>query len=171
MESDATLSSTAPARATWWWPRSASNPGESPVSEDHVQFVVARVLDVADVLWCHTPNGQLRDPIIAGRLVAAGVKAGVPDCLIFDLRKALELKRERGGRVEPDQKRWLEQLERAGWETAVAHGTQAALEVLETWGIDVGACLERVEALGYRLDGGRMVKVPAKRTRRGSQAG
>lgn len=131
-----------------------------------MQFVVARVLDALGVLWMHTPNGQLRDPIVAGHLVAAGVKAGVPDVMIFDGRRALELKREKGGRLEPDQRNWLDQLAGHGWETAVAHGSLAALEQLERWGFDVCAALEQVErALGYRLEGGRMVKQKQKRRR------
>lgn len=132
-----------------------------------MQFVVARVLDAAGVLWCHVPNGQLRDPIVAGRLVGAGVKAGVPDVLIFDDGRsyAIELKRV-GGRVSPDQDRWLEALKRRGWHVAVARGTTEALACLEGWGIDVTKALERVEStLGYRLEGGRLQKGTNPRTR------
>lgn len=150
--------------------RVAQGPEDPDVSEEHVQFVVARVLDAAGVLWCHVPNGQLRDPVVAGKLVAAGVKAGVPDVLIFDSfdrNYALELKRV-GGRLSPDQARWIAELERRGWRVAVAHGTTEALAQLDRWDIDVTKALERIETtLGYRLVGGRLQKAknPRNRTR------
>lgn len=126
-----------------------------------MQFAVARVLDATSLRWCHPPNGDLRDLIVAGRLVAAGVKGGVPDVLIFGglgQPCALELKRDRGGRVSPEQRDWIEGLAGLGWRTAVAHGTQQAFAQLEAWGVDVEGALEQVErTLGYRLEGGRMV--------------
>lgn len=124
-----------------------------------MQFVVARVLDALDLVWCHTPNGQLRDPVIAGRLVSAGVKAGVPDCMIYSGQMALELK-SLDGSLSADQRRWLERLAALGWRTGWERGTRKSLERLDAWGLDVAGALDQVErTLGYRLEGGRMVKL------------
>ena len=52
-------------------------------SEESEQIKLAQWLDLAKVLWCHVPNGGGRSKREAARLKAAGVKAGVPDVLIF----------------------------------------------------------------------------------------
>lgn len=66
-------------------------------SEDNFQKSVARYLDSKGVLWFHCPNGGHRNVAEAAKLKAMGVKAGVPDVLIFQPRKgyhgfAIELK-------------------------------------------------------------------------------
>lgn len=53
-------------------------------SEEHEQRALAQWLDLNRILWCHVPNGGQRSKAVAGKLRAAGVKAGVPDVLIFD---------------------------------------------------------------------------------------
>jgi hypothetical protein len=47
---------------------------------------------------------------------------------------ALELKAE-GGRVSDAQREFLADMERAGGNTALAYGLDAALAVLEAWGL------------------------------------
>lgn len=53
-------------------------------SEEAEQRALAQWLDLHRILWCHVPNGGQRSKAVAGKLKAAGVKAGVPDCLVFD---------------------------------------------------------------------------------------
>jgi hypothetical protein len=66
-------------------------------SEDNFQKAVARYLDIKGVFWFHCPNGGSRNKAEAAKLKSMGVKAGVPDVLIFEPRKgyygfAIELK-------------------------------------------------------------------------------
>ena len=64
------------------------------------------------------------------------MRAGVSD-LILEHRSriyALELKAE-GGRVSDAQREFLADMERAGGNTALAYGLDAALAVLEAWGL------------------------------------
>lgn len=71
-----------------------------------------------------------------------GVKAGVPDLLIFDppptcpdnVGTAIELKRRKGGRVTPEQTDWLNDLKDRGWAVAVCQGATEAIEFLESLG-------------------------------------
>jgi len=77
-------------------------------------------------------------------LKASGVVRGVPDLLIFDpppLREAvgvaLELKREKGGSVSPEQQRWLQELNARGWVAIVARGAADALRQLRELGFEV----------------------------------
>lgn len=55
--------------------------------EDELQTVVARYLDVvskqSQFFWFHVPNGGHRHAVVAGKLKAQGVKAGVWDCLLI----------------------------------------------------------------------------------------
>lgn len=119
---------------------------------------LARWLDRRGVLFTHVPMGGRRDPKEAARLKAIGTKAGVPDFLIFSLPPgtpygagvpvdvhgepvplpprgvAIEMKKARGGRVEPAQERWLEALRKVGWEAFVAHGAKDAIARLEGLG-------------------------------------
>lgn len=113
-------------------------------SEAVEQSKLRKALDRADLLWCHVPNGELRDPIIAGRLCSLGVKAGVPDLLIFSRCPwfpeargvAIELK-VKGGRVSPDQRRWHEELKGEGWIVGIAWSAAEAIQCLENVGFEI----------------------------------
>lgn len=82
----------------------------------------------------HVPNGGHRSKATAGRLKAAGVKAGVPDLFLPVPRgkyhgMVCELKVQ-GGRLTPDQRAWLETLTEFGYYAVVAFGADEALESL-----------------------------------------
>lgn len=57
-------------------------------SEEAEQRALAQWLDLHRILWCHVPNGGQRSKAVAGKLKAAGVKAGVPDVLVFNQPRA-----------------------------------------------------------------------------------
>lgn len=94
------------------------------------------------VLWTHPPNGGNRNAVTGAKLKRQGTKPGVPDALIFtpppvrpDVRGvALELKRTKGGRLSPEQREWLENLDRLGWITLVCKGATAAQRALRELG-------------------------------------
>ncbi len=123
-------------------------PAQAPRSEAHEQNDLRKVLDLLRVRWFHPANGELRDPVTAARLVSLGVKAGVPDVIITskvpsrpEVRGvAIELKKRGGGRVSPDQKRWLEGLTQDGWVVAVCHGSDEAVAFLASlgWSLEAG---------------------------------
>ena len=108
-------------------------------SEADEQRMLAKVLDLARLRWCHTPNGGSRNLREAANLKRAGVKAGVPDVLIFTpaLRAprgtALELK-VKGGALREEQREWLEALRALGWATVVAYGYEDAIAQLRALG-------------------------------------
>lgn len=82
-----------------------------------------------------TPNGGHRHPATAARLKAEGVKPGVPD-LHLPVGKGnyhglwIELKRRKGGRLSPDQKWWVEQLERYDNRVVVCRGYDEAVAAI-----------------------------------------
>jgi len=126
-------------------PRVKTKPSDE-WTESQIQRGVAAVLDRLGVCWCHVPNEGKRNKIAGSRLKAAGLKSGVPDILIFDPAPndptvrgvAIELKRNKGGRLSENQKEWLDNLSRLGWHTAVCKGYGAAIKELERLGFIKG---------------------------------
>lgn len=84
----------------------------------------------------HCPNGGKRSKIEASIFKGLGVKAGIPDVLIFYRAQifGLELKAD-SGRLTPIQRQALNEMEVAGARTAVAHSLDEALVTLECWGV------------------------------------
>jgi len=113
-------------------------------SEQSEQIALARRLDCARprILWAHVPNGGSRDQREVQKLRASGVKAGVPDVLVFTPTAkapcgvALELKAEgKGyGDVADEQREWLAGLAAYGWATVVAFGCDDAVGQLRALG-------------------------------------
>lgn len=129
-------------------PRSAPSAPRQPTEAD-IQKTLVSYLDHANLLWTATANGGKRDKRTAAGLKAQGVKAGVPDILIFTPPPtgvgsglALELKRDAGygrqrGRLSTHQRIWLEELRALGWRAEVVYGLDHALEILRSCGYDL----------------------------------
>ena len=84
-------------------------------------------------LLYHCPNGELRDKIIALKLKRLGVKKGVPDLFLPVARCGfnglyIEMKRKHGGRLSPEQKQWLADLEAEHYRAIVCHGGEEACD-------------------------------------------
>jgi hypothetical protein len=109
------------------------------MSEFKVQCAVADHLSkrgASGAVWWHTPNGGERNRLDAALFKRQGVKAGIPDILVFYRSKlyALELKAD-SGVVSDNQKEMLSALAREGAETGVAYGLNEALAWLEQRGL------------------------------------
>ena len=119
----------------------ATRPTLPEPTERQIQRAVAEVLDLAGVLWTHVPNEGRRDGKTGKLMKAAGMKAGVPDVLIFDRPPkfpqcpgiAIELKR-RGGRSSDAQKQWLTNLHARGWIVVTSDSVDHALDLLRRCG-------------------------------------
>lgn len=88
------------------------------------------------------PNGSKRTKGHGGKLVGQGMKAGVPDlCLAWPAEVNgvqyhglyVEMKRVRGGRVEPEQRDWLNRLDKAGYLALVAKGAGEAIGIIQEY--------------------------------------
>lgn len=71
----------------------------------------------------------------AGKMKAEGVKKGIPDTMLPVARGRyhgafIEMKRLRGGRVEPEQTEWHENLRLQGYFVAVCYGWVNASETI-----------------------------------------
>lgn len=93
--------------------------------ERDLQIRCANLLDRHKALWCHVPNSLFSNHISAGWHKRQGMKAGVPDILIFEPTKtyhglAIELKVGKNKPTERQQE-WLDDLKARGWRTEVVY--------------------------------------------------
>lgn len=84
------------------------------------------------------PNGGRRDARTAASLKMEGVRAGVPDLFFAHPTRSayglfLEMKKEKGGRVSPDQKEQMEALSNEGYVCKVARGCVEAVRIFEDY--------------------------------------
>lgn len=111
-------------------------------TEDQEQAALVDWLKLHNILFAHVPNGGARDKVTGAILKRLGVSKGCPDILIFDRPPkapecagvAIELKRQKGGRVTPEQTAWLEHLKARGWAVAVCRGAMEAIRFLQELG-------------------------------------
>ena len=81
------------------------------------------------------PNGGHRHPVVAAKMKAEGVKAGVPDLQLPVPRGVyiglfIEMKRKVGGVVSKKQAEWREALSAVGHCVRVCHGWEDAVKTI-----------------------------------------
>ena len=121
------------------------------MNENDLQRAVAKVLDYSGLTWFHPPMEGFRNPRTGGHMKAKGMKAGVPDCLIFspfpdpgadesdrDLNEvrgywlnglAIELKVGKN-KPTPAQLEWADKLRACSWRVEVCRSMDEVLAVL-----------------------------------------
>jgi len=75
------------------------------------------------------PNGGARTITTAARLKVEGVSRGVPDLYVPAWKLWVEMKRQKGGRVDPEQADWHAYLESVGDMVVVCKGAEHAKEL------------------------------------------
>lgn len=93
---------------------------------------------VAEDLLFAIPNGGERNVIVASRLKAEGVRAGVPDLFLAVPRGEysglfIEMKKPKGGRVSDNQKHLLGILGEQGYRATVCNGWIEAKAAIENY--------------------------------------
>ena len=91
-----------------------------------------------DLPFFAIPNGGHRHAAIGQKMKLEGVQAGVPDLLIARPAHGfaglfIEMKRQKGGRLSPEQKAWLARLAAEGYAAEVAAGAEAAVSIVERY--------------------------------------
>lgn len=107
--------------------------------EEKEQEWLCEFLDLTKLDYCAVPNGGHRHKRTAIAMKRTGVKAGVPDILIFSrplhdpavVGVAIELKRTKGGRVPKTQRDWHEKLRGHGWIVLVCRGAGHAIDCIK----------------------------------------
>ena len=104
-------------------------------SEDNLQMATAQIVALhRDLIAFHTPNGGLRNFVVAAKLKRMGTLPGVSDWLILKKTKnfsgaCIELKVKKGSLSKP-QIEFLERAEKEGYFTAVAWSIEGFQEAL-----------------------------------------
>jgi hypothetical protein len=84
------------------------------------------------------PNGGARNVIVATKLKAEGVRAGFPDLMLLTPRMGfagliIELKRIKGGRMQPEQVEWQTWLNEQGFMAVTCNGFEAARDTIKSY--------------------------------------
>ena len=97
-------------------------------SEDHEQMMFVQWFrrSYPGVLIFAIPNGGARHSAVAMKLKATGVVKGIPDLFVPAWSLWIEMKRQDGGRVSPEQKEVMAYLEGIGHRAIVAKGAEDA---------------------------------------------
>ena len=74
------------------------------------------------------------------RQKAMGLRKGFPDIVIFAKNKSkthevlcIEMKRQEGGKLKPEQEAWIQKLDEADYVVGIAYGCEAAIRVLHKY--------------------------------------
>ena len=112
---------------------------KSPENVIHKAVVDYLNLQYPESLWVHVPSEGKRTRFEQFVAKMLGLKAGVPDLLIFDedyfMRYrglAIELKSAKGKLTE-NQKEFLKQLENRKWKTAVCYDSETAINIIDEY--------------------------------------
>ena len=116
---------------------------------EQVQVINFLRVQYPDVLFNASPAGvrygKGKEAIIRGGMMKrAGAQAGFPDIFIYqvvirgDEHKwysglAIEMKREKGGQVSPEQQQWIDKLNEHGYKAIVAHGYDEAVKAINEY--------------------------------------
>jgi len=81
------------------------------------------------------PNGGMRNRVVAAKLKAGGVRAGVPDLMLLTPRHGfaglvIEMKREKGSKMSPEQADWLDWLAKQNFMAVVCKGFEPAKDTI-----------------------------------------
>lgn len=117
----------------------AKKPGQKEHSAQVRLFKLLRERGIPGLLAFAVPNAAVRSPNEWQRMKAEGFMTGAAD-IVFSIppngRGAyLEMKREKGGRIEDDQRYFARKAIESGALHAFARGFDEAVEVLCLWGL------------------------------------
>ena len=112
-------------------------------------MAVASLLDASGLWWFHPANGEHRNPITGAKLKRMGVKAGMPDIMILDGFRYLEMPEDlpawccglaielkapdaKGKRPKPraNQLEWHDRLRKCGWRVSVCYSLDEVMGIL-----------------------------------------
>ena len=72
------------------------------------------------------PNGGNRNRVTAAQMKAEGVMRGVPDLFVPSMGLWIEMKRQKGGALSPDQKAWRDYLQQHNYRWILGKGFEDA---------------------------------------------
>ena len=120
--------------------KSASRRKVSPESESNQQEIVVKYLRLAypDALYCASAGGMWTSDSQRIKMARTGYVKGFPDLFIYEPRGefhglAIEMKKVKGSKIEPEQVQWQEQLRNRGYASYICKGNEEAIKVIDEY--------------------------------------
>lgn len=89
-------------------------------------------------MLAHIPNEGKRTKTTGARLKREGLRRGYPD-IVLDVPRGeyhglkIELKRRKGSKITPDQKKWIIKLNKQGYAAAFCYGWEQAWDFIHAY--------------------------------------
>jgi hypothetical protein len=120
--------------------KSTSRRKVSPESESNQQEIVIKYLRLAypDALYCASAGGMWTSDSQRIKMARTGYVKGFPDLFIYEPRGkfhglAIEMKKVKGSKIEPEQVQWQEQLRNRGYASYICKGKDEAIKVIDEY--------------------------------------
>ena len=112
----------------------------APESEANQQEIVVKYLRLAypNALYCASAGGMWTSDSQRIKMAKTGYVKGFPDLFIYEPRGefhglAIEMKRVKGSKIEPEQIEWQEQLRNRGYASYICKGKDEAIKVIDEY--------------------------------------
>lgn len=86
------------------------------------------------------PKNAFNWAAYSNSLKRMGLSKGFPDLIVLARNKSqthevlfIEMKRQKGGRVSPEQKEWIQKLDNNGYCVGIAKGFESAVKILDKY--------------------------------------
>lgn len=114
-----------------------TTPRETPRESWEQQSLVAELerLEPGILMEINPAAGMKLDKRMAAAVKTLGYQAGTLDIFLPEHRIYIELKRQKGGALSPEQKARIPRLEEAGYRVIVAKGAVDAIDQLRKLGL------------------------------------
>jgi hypothetical protein len=120
--------------------KSSSKRKPTPESEANQQEIVVKYLRLAypDALYCASAGGMWTSDSQRIKMARTGYVKGFPDLFIYEPRGeyhglAIEMKKVKGSKIEPEQVQWQEQLRNRGYCSYICKGSEEAIKQIDEY--------------------------------------
>jgi hypothetical protein len=120
--------------------KSSAKRKATPESESNQQEIVVKYLRLAypDALYCASAGGMWTSDSQRIKMARTGYVKGFPDLFIYEPRReyhglAIEMKKVKGSKIEPEQVQWQEQLRNRGYCSYICKGNEEAIKVIDEY--------------------------------------
>ena len=112
----------------------------APESEANQQEIVIKYLRLSypHALYCASAGGMWTSDSQRIKMAKTGYVKGFPDLFVYEPRGefhglAIEMKRVKGSKIEPEQIEWQEQLRNRGYASYICKGNEEAIKVIDEY--------------------------------------
>lgn len=116
--------------------RAAPKHSAAPIKTEHqeqCEFIKWFHKQYPGILIFSIPNAGVRSPGLAAYMKAEGLVSGIPDLCIPEWNVWIEFKRQKGGKVSPEQAEIHYKLRLIGHTVYVAYGCDMAMQQIKDW--------------------------------------